>query len=271
MRKNKSFPVSDHLLAAAVRFSEDSIIITDTHLEKPGPRIVYVNPGFTKMTGYMPEEVYGKTPRILQGPHTDKSVLAQLKSQLKKGHVFWGTAINYRKDGSEFYNEWHIEPIKTLGKTTHYLAIQRDITSRVRNQKAIEEKNIALQEMISQMEVQKKQIQEGVLLNIEKVILPSLERLRSKSSRLEAKHIDAIKQSLRQLTSGFGRKISLDIKLSSKEIEVANLIRQGLSGKDIAKALSLSFKTVETHRFNIRRKLGLLHKDVHLASFLQSF
>lgn len=46
--------VTDELLAAAVRFSEDAILITDTQLNLPGPRIVYVNPGFTKMTGYTP-------------------------------------------------------------------------------------------------------------------------------------------------------------------------------------------------------------------------
>ncbi len=264
--------ISDQLLAAAVRFSEDSIIITDTNLKSPGPRIVYVNPGFTKITGYKPEEVYGKTPRLLQGPKTDRAVLDRLKAQLSKGEVFHGLAINYRKDGTEFYNEWHIEPIKTLGKITHYLAIQHDVTERIKSQKIIEDKNIALQEMVSQIEFQKKQMQEDILSNVEGVILPSLEKLKSKSSRLEIKHIDAIKKSLHDLTSGFARKASGEkFKLSPKEMEIANLIRQGLSGKDIAKSLSMSFKTVETHRFNIRKKLGLLNKDVNLASFLQSF
>lgn len=264
--------VTDQLLAAAVRFSEDSIIITDTLLNPPGPRIIYVNPGFTKMTGYKPEEAYGKSPRFLQGPKTDRAVLDRLKSCLSKGEVFYGLAINYRKDGSEFYNEWHIEPIKTLGKTTHYLAIQHDVTERIKTQKIIEEKNIALQEIISQIESQKSRLQEDILSNVEKVILPSLEKLRNKSSRLEIKHIDAIKHSLQELTSGFARKASGDtFKLSPKEMEIANLIRQGLSGKDIAQSLSLSFKTVETHRFNIRKKLGLLNKSVNLATFLQSF
>lgn len=267
----KTLPVTDQLLAAAVRFSEDSIIITDTQLEKPGPRIIYVNPGFTKMTGYKPEEVYGKTPRILQGPKTDKATLARLKTQLKKGEVFWGVAVNYRKDGSEFYNEWHIEPIKTMGKVTHYLAIQRDISPRIKAQQEIEQKNIALQEMISQIEVQKNKLQENVLLNVEKIILPSLEKIRLKSSKTQVQQIEALKKSLKELTSSFGRTaVSLEHKLSAKEIEIAHLIRQGLSGKEISKALNLSFKTVETHRFNIRRKLGLLNKDVNLASFLQS-
>ncbi|MDE2028009.1 MAG: PAS domain S-box protein [Candidatus Omnitrophica bacterium] len=268
MEKN---PITDQLLAAAVRFSEDSIVITDTQLNPPGPHIIYVNPGFTKMTGYKPEEVYGKTPRILQGPKTDRAVLDRLKATLKKGEVFFGVAVNYRKDGSEFYNEWHIEPIRTRGRISHYLAIQRDVTERVRIQKMIEAKNIALQEVIAQIEFQKKQLHENILINVEKVILPSLEKLRRKSSRLEVKHIDAIKQSLKDLTSDFARKAGgAQFGLSPKELEIAALIRQGLSGKDIAKSLSMSFKTVETHRFNIRRKLGLLNQNVNLAAFLQS-
>lgn len=220
------------------------------------------------MTGYKAEEVYGKTPRILQGPKTDKATLAHLKAQLKKGEVFFGVAVNYRKDGSEFYNEWHIEPIKTMGKITHYLAIQRDVTQRIKFQQEIEQKNLALQEMLNQMEAQKKQLQENILLNVEKVILPSLEKIRLKG---HSQQIDAIKKSLRQLTSGFGRTaLMLELKLSVKEIEIAHLIRQGLSGKDIARSLNLSFKTVETHRYNIRRKLGLLNKDINLASYLHT-
>ena len=60
------------LLNSAVLQSRESILITDAELDLPGPRIVFVNPAFTKMTGYTAEEVMGKTPRILQGPRTDK-------------------------------------------------------------------------------------------------------------------------------------------------------------------------------------------------------
>ena len=132
MSDNKGInKISDKLLASVVRFSEDSIIITTKDLDFPGPQIIYVNPGFTRMTGYFPQEVIGKTPRIFQGPKTDKSVLKRLKNDLLAGEVFYGQAINYRKDGSEFWNEWHIEPIKDdFGKVQYYVAIQQDITKR---------------------------------------------------------------------------------------------------------------------------------------------
>src|SRR4030095_14308717 len=66
------------LLNTAIEQSSESVMITTAQLDRPGPQIVYVNPAFTKMTGYAPEEVIGKTPRILQGPKTDRAVLARL-------------------------------------------------------------------------------------------------------------------------------------------------------------------------------------------------
>ncbi len=120
----------NRLLAAAVHSAQDSILITTTELDYPGPEIVFVNKAFTKMTGYQTKDLIGKTPRILQGEKTDRKIFDQLKKLLRKGETFYGRTINYRKDGTEFCNQWHIEGIvDEEGKTTHYLAIQRDVTN----------------------------------------------------------------------------------------------------------------------------------------------
>jgi signal transduction histidine kinase/ActR/RegA family two-component response regulator len=75
--------------------------------------------------------VIGKTPRILQGPRTDKTVLSRLRKNLEHGDAFAGEAINYRKDGKEFDLEWQIAPLRNvIGKITHFVAIQHDITAR---------------------------------------------------------------------------------------------------------------------------------------------
>src|SRR5262247_2042336 len=66
------------LLKTAIEQSNESVMIMTARPDPPGPEIVYVNPAFTKMTGYTPEEVIGKTPHILQGPETDRSVLRRL-------------------------------------------------------------------------------------------------------------------------------------------------------------------------------------------------
>ncbi len=107
----------------------DSILITTAELESPGPRIIYVNRAFTAMTGYAPEEVIGRTPRLLQGPKTDRAVLDRLRDCLSRGEPFHGEAVNYRKDGSEFILEWEITPLRDGQENiTHFVSIQRDIT-----------------------------------------------------------------------------------------------------------------------------------------------
>ncbi|MBL7994872.1 PAS domain S-box protein [bacterium] len=121
------------LLQAAVQDTEDSVLITDANLDPPGPKIVFVNPGFSKMTGYTSEEVIGKSPRLMQGPNTDRKVLDRLKHCLENGEPFFGEAINYRKDGTEYFLEWHISPVRdAAGKITHFVSVQRDISERKR-------------------------------------------------------------------------------------------------------------------------------------------
>lgn len=121
------------LLAATLEHSRDSIVITDAQLDRPGPHILFTNLAFTKNTGYAPEEALGKTPRILQGPRTDRALLDRLRATLGRGEVFQGEGVNYRKDGSEFYMDWEIVPLRSpAGTVTHYAAFQRDVTERKR-------------------------------------------------------------------------------------------------------------------------------------------
>jgi len=137
------------LLGSAVEQTRESIIITDAELNLPGPAIVFVNPAFTKMTGYNEAEVIGKTPRILQGPRTERAVLDRLRENLEQGKVFDGEAINYRKDGTEFDLEWQIAPLRDAGgKITHFVAIQHDITERKRVEESLQRSKKRLRDLI---------------------------------------------------------------------------------------------------------------------------
>jgi PAS domain S-box-containing protein len=112
----------------------ESVCITTTDLEE-GPTIVFVNDAFTALTGYLPEEVIGKTPRLLHGPKTSRVELDRLRRDLAAGRSFSGTAINYRRDGSEFLMAWYVVALRDgAGRARHYLAVQRDATQERRRE-----------------------------------------------------------------------------------------------------------------------------------------
>jgi len=120
------------LFGACVEQAYDAVVITDARIDLPGPSIIYVNPAFEAMTGYTRDEVIGRTPRILQGPQTDRATLDRMRRALESGQFFEGRAVNYRKDGTAFHMEWSVSPVReTAGAITHFVAVQRDITPQV--------------------------------------------------------------------------------------------------------------------------------------------
>ena len=113
-------------LSQAVEQSPSSIVITDLE-----PNIIYVNRTFTENTGYAPDEVIGKNPRILKSGKTSKQVYDDLWAHLVKGETWRGEFINRRKNGSEYFESVMISPVRDVnGKITNYLAIKDDITEK---------------------------------------------------------------------------------------------------------------------------------------------
>jgi len=121
------------LLEAAVEHSFDSVVITTADLDPPGPEIIYANPALQAMTGYALEELRGRTPRMLQGPATDRTMLERLRETLAAGQAFSARTVNYRKDGTPYDVEWSISPVRgPRDEITHYVSFQRDITEETR-------------------------------------------------------------------------------------------------------------------------------------------
>ena len=121
-----------HLYERIVQNIHEALLVTEADpIDLPGPRIVYVNPAFEQMTGYSAHEIVGQTPRILQGPKTDRRELDNIRTALHKQEPVQAQLVNYRKDGTEFEVEFEIVPLHDdTGKTTHLIAIERDITAR---------------------------------------------------------------------------------------------------------------------------------------------
>jgi PAS domain S-box-containing protein len=82
------------LFQAALDQSYNSVVITDASITGDGPHIVYANPSFEKMTGYSVNELIGKSPKILQGPLTDRKVIEEMRICLRTGKYFEGSTIN---------------------------------------------------------------------------------------------------------------------------------------------------------------------------------
>lgn len=117
------------LLASATHVALNAVCITDADLDDPGPRIVYVNPAFERMTGYTADEVLGRNPRFLQGPASDRRVLDRLRADLEAGRPFQGETFNYRKDGTPFTMAWRVAAVRDQhGTITHYVAAQDDLS-----------------------------------------------------------------------------------------------------------------------------------------------
>lgn len=120
------------LLESVITHSHDAILITEAEpFDEPGPKIIYVNEAFTKMTGYTAEEVIGKSPRILQGPNSDRKELARLSRALRNWESCEITTINYKKNGEEFWINFSVSPVADEnGWYTHWIAIEREITEQ---------------------------------------------------------------------------------------------------------------------------------------------
>ena len=240
-------------------------------------RYLGCNTSFEKFVGLKKKKIIDKTAHDVLDDETAEQDQAEDKNTLKKGASSYETKAVF-KDGT--LHDLIISKAvfkNSDGKIGGLIGTMLDITDRKRAEASLkirsqelEEANSALRVVLDQIGTAKSAVEKRVYRNVKDLILPDLDRLKSKTASADMRRdINGIKANLSKLLSAPTERISsVYLTLSPREIQIADLIRMGRSTKSIALLLNVSKSAVEFHRNNLREKLGLKHRHINLRSYL---
>ena len=229
-------------------------------------------------------ELIGKKPEEINVSEEIRNIWANNNRKALSGETVSGE-VCYEVNGKlgYFYNV--VAPIRFQGSIRGLMGVNMDITDlrRTENElrkateelnserEALEAKNIALREVLSQIEDEKKALKLQIAANIDRVILPAIQRLRENCGDRLKKHVDNLESSLKTISAPFIEQLRNNYsQLTPRELEICRMIKNGMMSKEISEILNVSILTVHKHREMIRKKLGIKNKNVNLSSFLQS-
>jgi len=241
--------------------------------------ILSANPSFSHLFGYKsPQEIMRAVKDIRYEIYADESQRNELRRLLdKQGFVRNFEVICRRKDGQRIWISVNIRAVKdnnnkflfyegTLVDITKRKMIQDDLEKKSRS---LEETNAALRVLLKQREEDKTDLEEKVLHNIKELVLPYIDKLRAGQQNRDTVIIDIVESNLNEILSPFIKSMaSKYANFTPKEIQIADLMKKGKSTKEISTILNLSPRTIDIHRYNIRRKLNINKKKVNLQSYL---
>lgn len=239
---------------AAIERANDGIVLTDPSL--PDDPVVYVSPGFLKLTGYSREEVLGRNCRFLHGPDTDPKTIARIHEAMAAQKPFIGDIVNYTKGGRAWINRLKLEPVRDQqGRLLRYLGVQSDVTEQIRLEN---ERNKALEkERLARLEAEQ-HFQEAKAANALKdeflatlshelrtpagVIGGFIELLKYEklSEQENEEALDAIERNSRSLVTliddilDVSRVITGKFKLAPKPVDLANVVDSVIAAEMLA-------------------------------------
>lgn len=238
------------------------------------------NKAFNDCLGMTKKKIIGKNfadliPAVLakKDATKDAHLLKNKKSQMYQAVL---TFVDGKKHDVAFNKAVFKDPD---GKVAGIIGVIFDNTEREQaiakladKSKALNHANMSLRIMIKQLSDAQNEERVGNIPNLKELVLPATEQLEAiLSSPSERAYLENIMLNLNRVTSTFAKKLSqMDLGLSPKEIQVADLIRIGLSNKESAIQMNVTKSTVEFHRDNLRKKLGLKHRKKNLRSYLMS-
>ncbi len=281
VKAESALKTSEELLRTILDSSPDAITVTDS-----SGRVIECNRATLEQLRYnSKKDLLHKDSLELMAEKDQARAIRNIEEVVREGSMQNVEFQVVRKDGTMFEAEASSSVIKDAkGELRGFVFVTKDITDRkaseaalllsqseLRDQKkALEQKNIALGEIIAQVEIEKQKIKDDITLNVQRVLVPILDKMEVLPNPKPL--LDVLRQSLDNVASYYASRITeKTANLTPREVEICNMIRGGLSSKDIAELLKISLATVERHRKNIRTKLDLTNQDVNLATFLRNF
>jgi len=246
--------------------------------------ITYANESFLVMVQGKAEEIIGSPVAELFNGEGRKVWAKEFEKRKKHDSTPYQMSF-VRRDGEKVPTIISPRPIfeekgrfrgsfAAITDVSHLKKIEKSLKEREKELKIkttnLEEMNAALRVLLRRMEEDRRELEDKVKLNIEQMIQPYLERLKTAGlSERQKGHLNRLESNLNEIMSPFTHKLLMEYpRLTPSELQIANQIRQGKSSKEIADDLGLSLRTVETHRRNMRTKLGIKEKKTNLRSYL---
>ncbi|MDD5711238.1 MAG: PAS domain S-box protein [Smithellaceae bacterium] len=250
-------------------------------------KITYTNNYFASVHGYEVGEVLGQNLRVLH-PEDQRPRIERIFSDLlRQGEVKAIELKQRRKDGTTFPMLMNLvlakdrkgEPLFIAGSAVDITELKRK-EGELRRSEAelkrksdrLEEANTALKVLLRNRDEERMDLEQKIMANVKRLVVPYIDRLRkSELNGRQNGYLDSLEISLKEVLSNFlGELTSQTGNLTPKEIQVANLIRQGRNTRDIATLMGIGCGAVNLHRNHIRTKLGLTRKKINLRSYLLS-
>lgn len=261
----------------------DGLVATDAR-----GYIIKVNKAMCAMTGYGEKELLGKTFADISPFARDRKTYPPMIKKLLQGRGTLNHETAYKKkDGTVFPVEVNVSSLINRGGTViGTVSTIRDVTARKNSEalllrreteleernKNLEEVNTALKVLLQKREEDRRALEANMLFNVMRLVHPYLEKIRQLSAGDRVRlYLEIIENNLKEIVSPFSSTLSAaSLKLTPTEIQVANHIKAGLATMEIARLMGISPGTVEFHRKNIRRKLGLQKTQTNLKTYLKS-
>ena len=248
-------------------------------------KILYANEAASVISGYLQKEIVGMNIRDFETGKTHQKIIKRIEKLVKKGSDRFETK-HRRKDGRTLDLEVRTNYVK-IDKENFFFSFFHNITRRKKVERSLkkrdkelnaktsslEEVNTALKVLLTRRDKDKTELEKKVLSNVRELVITYIEKLKNSGlNDRQATWVEIIGSNLNDIISPFVHVLSSKyLKLTPMEIQVADLVKQGKTTKEIAELLNLSKGTIDTHRDNIRKKIGIKNKKINLRTQLISF